>query len=254
MEAKIRYTLLEIVQRVLESMDSDEVNSISATTESMAVANIAKECYYDIVGDIGLTEHHGLFPLVASGDSLLPCKMSLPDAVISLDKLEYNVGTIASPEYSQLIFLPLEDFLNRTNKITGTGTGTQTITINDGQFVFRFHNDRWPTYYTTPDDRTLLFDAFDLSEDSTLSSSRTRCFGLISPTFSLQDTFTPVLDPRQFQLWLQATKAQAFVELKQSENPKAERKERRNWILARRTKDGIDKRPAIQRRQGYGRK
>lgn len=250
----MKYTLLEVVQRVLESMDSDEVNTISATPESMAVANIAKECYNDIVGDIGLTEHKGLFQLTASGDNTKPTKMTLPDSIITLDTIEYNTGTLLDPQYQDIYFLPLHDFLNITNNLSGTGTATQTIALNGGTFTFKFYNDRWPTYYTTVDDRTILFDAYNVTEESTLTSSRMRCFGLISPTFTLQDTFVPLLDPRQFQLWIQATKAQSFVELKQSENPKAERKERRNWILARKTKDTVDGRPAIQRRKGYGRK
>ena len=248
------YTLLEVVQRTLESMDSDEVNGITDTAESMAVANIAKECYYDIVGNLGLTEHKGLFQLTASGDNTKPCVMTLPDSIIELDRIEYNVGTLADPEFVELMFIPLDDFLNRTNNLTGTGTDTQAISLNGSSFTFKFWDDRWPQYYTTPDDRTILFDGFDVTEESTLTSSRTRCFGMISPTFSMQDSFTPLLDPRQFQLWLQATKSQAFVELKQSQNPKAEVKERRNWILARKTKDTVDGRPAIYRRQGYGRK
>lgn len=235
-------------------MDSDEVNGISDTTESMAVANIAKECYYDIVGSLGLTEHKGLFQLTASGDNTKPCVMTLPDSIITIDKVEYNVNTLADPEFQDLIFIPLDDFLNRTNNINGTNTGTQSVTLNGSAFTFKFWDDRWPQYYTTPDDRTILFDAYDSAEENTLTSSRSRCFGLISPSFSMQDSFTPLLDPRQFQLWLQATKSQAFVELKQSANPKADVKERRNWILARKTKDTVDGRPAIQRRQGYGRK
>lgn len=235
-------------------MDSDEVNTIYGTAESTAVANIAKECYFDIVGDIGLREHRSLFQLTASGDNTKPVKMTLPTAAITIESLEYNVGTLLAPEYTTLTFVDLETFLQRQNNLTGTGTDTMTLSINSGSFVFNHYTDRWPTYYTTVDDQTLLFDAYDIDEETTLTASRTRAFGLLNQTFTMADAFVPVLDNRQFQLWLQATKAQSFVELKQSENPKAEKKERRNWILARKTKDSVDNRPAIYKRTGYGRK
>jgi hypothetical protein len=250
----MKYTLLEVVQRVLESMDSDEVNTIYGTAESTAVANIAKECYFDIVGDLGLREHESLYQLTASGDNNKPTLMTMPSSAIDLKRVEYNTGTLADPVYHDVYYKPLDEFMELTNQLTGTGTDTQTITINGSNFVFKFHNDRWPTFYTSTDDRNLLFDAFDVDEETTLTGSRTRCYGLVSPTFTMADSFTPVLDARQVQLWLQATKAQAFVELKQSENPKAEKKERRNWILARKTKDNTDSRPAIFKRVGYGRK
>lgn len=42
----MKYTLLELTQRILESMNSDEVNSIGDTEESMTVANIIKESLF----------------------------------------------------------------------------------------------------------------------------------------------------------------------------------------------------------------
>jgi hypothetical protein len=50
----VKYTLLELTQRILESMDSDEVDSIEDSPESLAVANIIKECYFDILGKLDL--------------------------------------------------------------------------------------------------------------------------------------------------------------------------------------------------------
>ena len=38
-----------MVQDVMSSMDSDEVNSITDTTESLQVARIVRACYFDVV-------------------------------------------------------------------------------------------------------------------------------------------------------------------------------------------------------------
>ena len=66
--------------------------------------------------------------------------------------------------------------------------------------------------------------------------------------------YVPDLDARQFQLLLQASKAQAFYELKQVENPKAEKKERKNTILAQRTKANVRLTNAFDAAPKFGRK
>jgi hypothetical protein len=252
----MKYTLLEMTQRILESMDSDEVNSISDSTEATAVANIIKECYFDIVSKMDLPEQQQLYQLTASGDNTLPCIMYLPEDVVDLQVLKYNTNTIADPEFNDVFFLPLDEFVRRTFSLDVDQDEVETMTVSTdrGDFLFKFMNDRFPSYYTTIDDRTLLFDAYDSEEETTLTSSRTMCWGQVVPTFSLTDSFTPDLDPRQFQFLLQASKAQAFIELKQIENPKAEKKERKNEILAQRTKHAIDKRTGSQTYRGYGRR
>jgi hypothetical protein len=129
-----------------------------------------------------------------------------------------------------------------------------TITLGGTSFLFKYYNDRWPSIWSSPDDVTILFDAVYLSNENTLTASRTWCYGTLEPTFTMGDTFVPQLDARQFQLLLQASKAQAFIELKQVANAKAEKKERRNTILVQRTKYNTDKRTALQKWTGFGRK
>jgi hypothetical protein len=69
--------------------------------------------------------------------------------------------------------------------------------------------------------------------------------------WTVADGFTPDLDARQFTLLLNEAKAQAFIELKQQANPKAEKRARRGWIQAQRTKKNIDRATYYN---GYGRK
>lgn len=52
----MNYTLLDMVQRILEAMESDEVNNYDDTPESLAVANIIKEVYYDIISTLDIPE------------------------------------------------------------------------------------------------------------------------------------------------------------------------------------------------------
>ena len=70
--------LIEYVQDILSSMDSDEVNSISDTVESMQVATILKNCYEELVANIELPEEYTLFHLDSSSDvsKLISCSYS----------------------------------------------------------------------------------------------------------------------------------------------------------------------------------
>lgn len=252
----MKYTLIEMVQRILESMDSDEVNSYSDTPESLAVANILKECYFDIVGEHEFTEHQGLFQLTASGDNLKPTYMTVPSNVADIYKISYNVETGAEPKWRDMNFVTFDEFIRRTNSgdVDNTNVDTQTLTIDGISLVTKIYNDRDPEFYTSPNDSDIIFNAYDSSKESTLQTSKTLGTGLLIPTWTMSNTFTPDLDARQFQLLLQAAKAQAFVELKQIQNPKAETKERRNKILALKQKDTVDNRSQKQRYTGYGRK
>lgn len=251
----MRYTLIELVQRILESMDSDEVSDISQTPESLAVANIVKECYYDIISKLDLPEMKGIFQLDASGDSLKPVQMSLPSNALDIYTLQYNTNTVADPTFQPIQYLTLDEFIPiaSSNDTTDTNVGSMNITENGGSFTIKYRKDRDPLYYTSVDDRTIIFDSYDSDKDSTLQKVKTLCYGGILPTFDLTNTYVPDLDARQFQLLLQEAKAQAFVELKQVNNPTAERKARKNEILAQRTKEAVDKRTALEKIKRYGR-
>lgn len=252
----MRYNLLQLVQRILESLDSDEVNTISDTTESLAVANIIKECYYEIISEIQPKETEGLFHLDASTDNTKPVVMYLPDTVSNIEWLKYNVGdTVLDTNFRDLCYLDIDQFFNFSNGLDPdeSWVDSQEVFINGQSFNVKFRNDQSPSYWTSVDDRTILFDSYDSSYESTLTSSRTYGYGGLIPVFLMEDTFVPKLDARQFQLLLNAAKSQASIELKQIVNEKAERKERKHRILAYKTQDNTDNRPEIKKRKGYGR-
>lgn len=250
-----------MTQQILMSMDSDEVNTITDTTEAFDVANIIRECYNDIISEIQPKESEGLFHLDASTDNLKPTLMYLPSHVSNIEWLKYNVGdSLFDSNYRDLCYLNMDDFFSFTN---GLDVGqpwvtSQVVTISGQDFNIKIRNDTSPTYYTSVDDHVLLFDSYDSSYETTLTSSRTYGYGGLIPVFQMQDSFVPQLDARQFQLLLQSAKAQAFIEKKQVANDKAEKKERKHRILAYKNnhRDATDIRSALKkhnRKRGYGR-
>ena len=110
----MRYTLLEMVQRLLASMESDIVQSVGETQEALDVANIIKGCFYDIIGQLEPPESSGLFGLDASTDDTKPVLMTLPDRVVTYDWIKYDCSDLGDPpNWAELDRLEILDFLVR---------------------------------------------------------------------------------------------------------------------------------------------
>jgi hypothetical protein len=132
--------LLTIVQNILAAMSSDEVNSISDSVESMQVAQIVQNKYYDIVarGDLQLDEQ--IFQLNPSDNSTLPTLMFLPSGVSRITWMQYYdtnpLDTTFQKSqfgaYSHDLNLDIASTINwsttsSTSNIIGLGTKTFTV-------------------------------------------------------------------------------------------------------------------------------
>ena len=252
-------TLLELTQDILSSMDSDEVNSITDTVESLQVATIIRTVYEDILNSGYLPETYSLFNLGSSGSPSLPCVMYKPSNTIDILWLKYNkyeTGT-QNPAFQKVNFLPLEEFFDYTNQFSSLNdnTGTQTLTINGSSITFSYKNDKHPLYYSSFDDSTIIFDSYFSDYDTTLQGSKTIAYGQLSSTWENSDTFIPTLDEREFSLLYNEAKSLAWAEIKQTENRKAEQAAKRGWVTLQKGKQNIEsKQPQIYRAPDYGRK
>lgn len=226
----MKFTLLDIVQQILSSMDSEEVNSIGDTAESRQVANIVRTAYYNILVRSNLPEHYKLFRLDASADPDSPVLMLKPSNVLKLDWIKYDVSEDTDdqiPNYQYITILPIQQFLDMTSKLDISEDFIESFTLNGQTFFFR--NDRRPTFCTIFEDQYFIFDSYDSDEESTLQNSKTQCYGKVSPVFEMEDDFTPDLDDLQFALLLNEAKALAFLELKQIAHDQAVREARLQW-------------------------
>ena len=253
----MRYTLLEAVQYILSSMDSDEVNNYDDTVESLQIARLLRAVYYDMATDLSLPEHHTLFELDASGDNAKPTLMTVPSTVTKLEWIKYNnaLTTDTNAIYKRVEFLPFDQFFEMQSALyqQTTGVGEMTFVNNGEDFEVMYRTDRAPLYYTTMDDYTVLFDSYNNDEDTTLQKSKTMCWGAVYPTFTLSNSFAPDLDPTQFSLWLNQAKVRAFAELKQVANNEAAGTARRQMISTQRNNKRIDGLAAVFTAPRYGR-
>jgi len=244
-------TLLDIVQEILSSMDSDTVNSYSDTIESEQVAFIVRRSYFDLINQLKIPEHRDVLLLTAMSDTDRPTHMKLPSGVSQIISVRYN--TIDSGEtrleYTEIKYLQPEDFTNLVLTRDSTDSTIQTVDITGGKLLIR--NDRQPEYYTSYDDEYMIFDSFDGAIDDTLQQSKFMVYGTKEPVWTFSDTFIPDLDSSLFPLLLNEAKSLAFVELKQTANPKAEQAATRQRSTWQNDKSNIDN---VYRGPDYGRK
>lgn len=251
----MRRTLLDLTQSILSALDSDEVNSISDTTESLQVAEVIRTAYFNIVARTNLPEHKQVFQLDASLAADLPCLMYRPSSVNRIDWIKYQDES-KDDQYTYVTMVPVEQFLDMTANldVDQSNVDTMTLAIGGESFDFKYQKDRQPTYCTVIKDKYIIFDAFNYTYDTTLQKSKTMCFGEILPTFTMSDSFIPDLDDQEFPLLLNEAKSLAFLELKQMEHPKAEKEARRQWNNLQRMKSVADVPSAFDSLPDFGRK
>lgn len=253
------YTLLDYVQTILSAMDSETVNSYSDTVESIQVANVVRTVYNDIQARVDLPEHYTLFELESSGDATQPVLMTRPSDVLTIEWIQYDkvVSGDTDPFYQDVKFLALDEFLRRMNSLKASDTNVETfdLTRNTDTLTFLYWNDRAPQYYTTFDDWTIIFDAYDATVDSTLQNDKTRAYGKKDQAFTLSDLFVPFLDRDLSTLLLNEAKVLAFAELKQDKHDVARQWATRGWTKVQQSSRGIDNhRTELDRAPNYGRK
>lgn len=239
----MKYTLLDIVQTILSSLDSDEVNSIGDSVEAQQAAIIARTSYMEIATRGGLRESKTLFELEASNDINLPTVMYRPSDIQNVDWIKYNRATAADPmpQFEIIPYLCLEDFLDRMygfpTDMDNTGTGT--LQIGDDSITIMWKNDIGPSYWTSYNDNILLFDSYDSVVDDTLKKNKVIGYGQSGFEFRMEDTFVPNLDEIQHQLWLNESKSLAWAELKQTQHGKAEMGARKGWVNLMKSKRAL---------------
>lgn len=256
----MKQTLLQMTQSILSSLNSDEVNSISDTTESLQVAEVIKQTYFNFITRAQLPEHYELMQLTASNDTTQPIIMYKPETMKNIDWIKYfdesepytntaehDINTDLpdsahsvdhSPQYKYITILPNQQFLDMVGGININETNVDVLNFSVGGNTYRipYKDDKQPSYCTIFKDYYIIFDSFDATVDSTLQSSKTMCRGQFSPSWSMVDDFVPELDVGQFPLLLNEAKSLAFLELKQMAHPKAEQESKRQWNSLQKTK------------------
>lgn len=219
-----KYTLLEMVQKILSDMDAEPVNSIGDTTESDQIASIIEDTFYAMFVNRLVPEHQGLIKLTSLSDASFPTHFEYPTNVNNVTGVWYDTSDDGSYEYEPIAWLDPVDFLSRSDKLQSDYT---LVDDKEAGTKLRIGNNKAPAHYTSFDDKHIVMDSYDSSVSATLTSGKTRAFGTTTPTFSLTDSFTPDIDENLFPYLLAESKSVAFSLLAGGSDPKIEQQARR---------------------------
>jgi len=247
-----KYTLLEMVQDILNSTDGDEVNSIDETVESTQIAQIIKTTYFNLQHIRNWRGNSQLLNLIASGDNSLPTHVTLPEALSELTFVNYDCARLNQNRklYKAIRYVYPDEFLRRQNQLNDSADNVDVIQDPSGVELF-IRNDIPPTVWTSFDDKVLVFDSYEKDVDDTIQSNKIQAMGYLTPSWIQEDDFIPELPEEAFSLLLSESKSVASLTLRQSADQKAEQESVRQnrWLSQRqwRTKGGI-------RKPNYGRR
>lgn len=229
----MKYSLLDIVTDIMNDMDSDLVNSIDDTFESMQVAQIVKTTYFELISNRNWPHLKKAIVLNSSGDPSYPTHMTVTEDLKELCFINYDVRKDEEDkrDYKRMNWVEPDEFLRRINNRDSEDESVDTVLDYSG-IELLITNDQPPSYFTSFDDEVLIFDSYDKSLGSTLFSVKTQAQGYVNPEWNHADSFIPDLPVEAFPAFIAEAKSVAFNALKQMENGKAEQQSKRQqkWL------------------------
>lgn len=228
-----KMSLLELVQDILNDLDSDEVNSINDTIESQQVAQIVKTCYFELIGNRNWPHLRKLTQLDASLEVLKPNYLKLPVGLKELVFFKYDCFTLTNTKskLTEIKWKEPDAFLRMISSRDSSLTKVTSVIDYSGTKLLIVNNVA-PQYWTSFDDAYVITDSYDNAVDSTLQKAKTQCLAYIDPVWAHSDTAVPNLPSEAFPALLEEAKSTAFLALKQTANQKAEQKASRQgrWL------------------------
>lgn len=230
----MKQTLLEIVQGILNELDTDDVNSIEDTVEAMQVSHIVKNCYLAMCANRNWPHQRRLTQVQHSGTPDKPTHLKLPENVKELVFFKYDKTKKDSTEditYQEIHYLYPDEFLRMVSSRNMNTPNTMEVIDNSGVSLVVKTNQA-PSYWTSFDDDYIVCDSFDKNVDDALKKSKTQCLLYVSPVWIHRDDAVPDLPSEAFPALVEEAKSTSFLTLKQMANEKAEVKaqKQQRWL------------------------
>ncbi len=199
-----QYTLLQVINACMDSIDGWRVSTIDDNLESQQAASIAEDVFHEIVNDAFYNDlSTNIVQLEGLADSAKPNYLKIPTTLSNVHEstIYYNVRTGASGT-TTLNWQPVEychpqDFLERIGARSTQQANTQTVT-DFSLFQMVVLNKKAPSYCTSFDQVYVVFDSFDSDVDSALQQSQNIVHASVQRTFTKSDTYNIDL-PEWFQ-------------------------------------------------------
>ena len=222
-------TNLSMVQNILSSMDSDNVNSISDTEEAMQVETVLQETYENITSRRQWEFMRKTRQLENVSDTTRPVKFKIPDTVTRVTCFRYKTfkeGTEPQEfSWKELDYLLPCDFIDhvQSRNITQMEAEGRAITVlNDDDVEMYIITDVEPQFWTSFDDKFIYLDSWMLEDSNTVVQTRTSVTVVEQQLFVTGDTAIQSLPPEMFPLLVAEAKSTCWLNFKGAANQKAE--------------------------------
>ena len=233
--------LLSITQEILSAMTSDNVNSITDTEESEAVARIVLSTYRAMTSNRTWKHFNRLLKLNSPSDTAQPTHLSVEDKVKELTLINYNKAKLGETRlrYEEIIWQEPDSFLRYTNQRNNEDSNIVIVTDPTGVKLL-IRTDVHPTRYTSFDDKNIVMDSYDIGIDDTLHPDNVQAYGNIMPTTSLVDGWEPDLPEEAIAGLVEEARSKAQFNINSTRDIKAEQESgrqqrwlsRKNWTIS----------------------
>ena len=219
----MKKTLLQIVQEILNDMDSEPVNTIGDSVEAEQIASVVETVYYNLVSTSSIPEHSEFFTLIAFADREFPTHFATDNNCKGINRVWYDVSEAEDgSSYREIKFLEPLDFVRHVDS-----AHSSYDIVTDNGVRYKVGNNSDPTYYTSFDDENIVFDSYDSSIEDTLQEYKTRVYGTILPAFQKLDNFVPDIDAVYFPYLISEAKSTCMDIYKGGTTPKIDQQSRR---------------------------
>lgn len=224
----MKRSLLGMVQSILNDTNGDEVNAIADTFESEQVATVVRDTFFAMIDSRNWPHLKQFIQVDTSTTTDLPTHFNLPENVKELVLINYDNRKVDTTQrkFKEVKYRYPDDFLRITNQRNNDKDNVDLITdLSGAELLIR--NDTPPQYWTSFDDRAIVFDSYDSGVDSTIQATKLQVQAIITPGWEMEDDFIPFLPEEAFTELLASAKAAAFDYLKEAPSPTAEKQARR---------------------------
>lgn len=244
-------TLLEIINDCMVSMDGETVSDISDTPESEQVARIIRNEYSKLMSRLDWKHLKVVDQLDGLADVTQPNFMKVPATIAQIDSIRYDATETGDTNKNIVDVTFYEDPNDFLDMIYSRNTGDSNVSIfttDDGIPIWTL-TDEAPSYCTTFDDDTIIFDAYNAAEDSTLQASKSIVRGLRSSGWTENKDFTPNMPIDMFPLFVSKCKVIVNEQLRQLSLP-SELRDSEILLNRQRRKSRVNN---VNRKPNYGR-
>lgn len=188
-------TVLELIQDIITETGGDAINSISDTIEASDVGTILKQVYSEIVDMYDLPSTRTVQALDGLADVAKPNIMKIPDGSYDIQWIKYDnrLDPSGNKNYQPIAYLDPETFISRCTAGPSTDTTNYVVVMWDSSIPLIVNKTRGPQFWTSFDDKYIVFDSFNILVDSTLQTGKSMIYVETRPNLVIADDTVPTL-------------------------------------------------------------